>query len=50
MRERLKSSKKGCKHVKFERTSQYPTMEEVLHKEYRNLQQKGIKVKAGGLE
>ena len=42
---KIKSSKKGRKRVTFEQTSQYPAMEDTLYKEYRNLRQKGIKVK-----
>ena len=42
---KIKSSKKGHKRVQFERTSQYPAIEDTFYKEYHNLRQKGIKIK-----
>ena len=41
---KIKNSSKGHKRVKFERTSQYPAMEDTLYKEYRSLWQ-GIEIK-----
>ena len=35
-----------CRRVKFERSAEYPDMEECLHKEFRELRRKGLKVKA----
>ena len=35
--------------VKFERSAEFSAMEEQLHKEFRELRQRGIKVKGGGL-
>ena len=35
-----------CRRVKFKRSSDYPDMEECLHKEFRELRRKGLKVKA----
>ena len=38
-------SKKGRKRVSFDRTAEYPQMEEALYKEYQKLHQHGLKVK-----
>ena len=42
--DKIRCSKKGSKRSKFERSSQYPEMEEQLHDEYKDLRRKGLKV------
>ena len=42
---KIKDSRKGCKYVEFDRTSQYPAMEVTLYKEYWNLRERGIKIR-----
>ena len=34
-----------CRRVKFERSAEFPVMEEQLHKEFRELRRRGVKVK-----
>ena len=43
--EKIHDSKKGSMRVKFERRAQHPEMEERLHREYKELRKKGLKVK-----
>ena len=43
--EMIRKSAKGAKHVKKRRPAKYPSMEEKLVKEYREMRKKGIKVK-----
>jgi len=42
---KIKNSRKGRKCVQFEWTSQYPSMEDTLYKEYHSLCKQGIKIK-----
>ena len=42
---KIKDSRKCCKCVEFDRTSQYPAMEVTLYKEYWSLRERGIKIK-----
>ena len=43
--EKIKASSKGSKKSKHERRADYPEMEEELHREYRQLRTRGLKVK-----
>lgn len=44
-KKKIKKSSKGSKRVKFGRTAQYPEMEERLYSEYKEMREKGLKVK-----
>ena len=43
--EKIKNSKIGTKRVTFNRSAQFPLMEEQLHSEFRQLRRRGIQLK-----